>query len=333
MAQSHQLFDPVGIDPVGIRVGIPGVDGIPIDLDDGRQIMDAFHPPFDFQRMNPGADQLRKMLDHAEIPGIEDIRSPLVFENRHELAGTHCLDNRILPPAGMTAHPAVAVPQSHETAQQTSARIGNAHSPVNEALHFHTGFPNNFGNLGQRKFSGRIDPDSPHVFPESGTGRVGDIGLGADMNGYVGNQAPGHPEDSRIGHDDGIRPHPPDIAKIVGNGRHFMIAGINVAGHIDFFSAIMDKANGRCQFRKSEIPGKIAQAEILAGQIHSIGPVMQGDFKLFEIACRCQQLNFIWWVGFRHDYLKKNIHRKDAKGAKNNCRKRRCSFAFFAPLR
>ena len=60
------------------------------------------------------------MADHAQILGIKNVRTTLIFIYRHIFAGPGFLHNGIFPPAGMGAGALVGVPAHKEVAQQAA---------------------------------------------------------------------------------------------------------------------------------------------------------------------------------------------------------------------
>ena len=77
------------------------------------------------------------MLDHAQVLGVEDIGSALILINRHILARSGLLHNRVLPTARMRTGSLISVSSYQEVAQQAAAGIRNTHCSVDKALNLH----------------------------------------------------------------------------------------------------------------------------------------------------------------------------------------------------
>ena len=69
------------------------------------------------------------MLDHAEILGVQDIRT-VALGNLHILPGAGFLDQVVLPAAGLRTFPVVGVPPRQIVGQQAPAGEGDAHRAV-----------------------------------------------------------------------------------------------------------------------------------------------------------------------------------------------------------
>ena len=77
------------------------------------------------------------MFDHAQILGIENIRSPLIFVNRHIFARPGFLHNAVFPAAGMGTGSLIGIPACEKIAEQAAAGIRNTHGPMDKTLYFH----------------------------------------------------------------------------------------------------------------------------------------------------------------------------------------------------
>ena len=89
----------------------------------------------------------------------------------------------------MASYSPVAVPFGHEAAQQASPGIRDAHDAMNKAFCLNPGFFNDFKNLVRGFSLGVLTLEAPMSFQNPTPANMGDIGLGADMDGNFGNDA------------------------------------------------------------------------------------------------------------------------------------------------
>ena len=67
-----------------------------------------------------------------------------------------------------------------------------------------------------------------------------------------------------------------------------VIVGKNIAGHINFDTALVGQNNGLLHFRQREITGEAAEGEVFAGEIDGVGTIMDGDLQFFGITGGCE---------------------------------------------
>ena len=130
-------FVPFHIFLVQGRILLVIIDGLAIRAGHGCHIECGLHATLDLEAVDTGIDQLRNVLDHAQILGVENVGAALILVNRHILTRSGLLHNRVFPTARMGAGTLVGISSHQEIAQQAAAGIGNAHSSVNEALNLH----------------------------------------------------------------------------------------------------------------------------------------------------------------------------------------------------
>ena len=110
------------------------VDRLAIGSRNRRHIKGCLHTTFDLKTVDPRIDQFRDMLDHAKIFGIKDISSSLILIDRQILARPLFLYHRVFPAARMGTGTTVGISSGKIIAEQASAGIGNAHSPMDKSL-------------------------------------------------------------------------------------------------------------------------------------------------------------------------------------------------------
>ncbi len=154
--------------------------------------MDALHAPFDFQAGKACVVEVRQIRQEAEVLGVEDIRSPFIFDDGEILAWPLFFDDVVLEAAALDTFTAVrvAVALGEIIAQQAAAGIGNAHGAVDEAFQFDIGdFGVDFLDVAEAHFAGHDDARCAVVMPEFRRRPVGRIGLGRHVDGQVGDDS------------------------------------------------------------------------------------------------------------------------------------------------
>ena len=89
-----------------------------------------------------------------------------------------------------------------------------------------------FGDFGQGKLSGQIEPLDPLACPETDGFEIGDIGLGAEMDRHFRNHPPGYGEDARVGDDQPVDLRLAQTEQIIGELGKIVIVGKDVEGGV-----------------------------------------------------------------------------------------------------
>ena len=105
-------------------------------------------------------------------------------------------------------------------------------------------------------------------------------------------------KNGRIRHDDPVGTDPGQPGQIIPEDSLLVVAGKDVAGDVDVHAPVAAQGHRRFHLVQAEIAGKVAQTEILAGQVDGIGPEMHGGLQFFKVARRRQQ--FDSWEGSLH---------------------------------
>ena len=79
------------------------VDGFAVRSRNRRHIQRRAHAALDLEGVNPRIAHVRDMIDHAEVPRIEDECPSLILVNRQILARPRLLHDGISPPARVRA--------------------------------------------------------------------------------------------------------------------------------------------------------------------------------------------------------------------------------------
>ena len=180
-----QFVEPFLADREVFRIGFVGIEGLAIDLGHRGDVMDALHAPFDLQAGKACVVEVRQIRQEAEVLGVEDIRSPFIFDDGEILAWPLFFDDVVLEAAALDTFTAVrvAVALGEIIAQQAAAGIGNAHGAMNKGLNLQ--IVRNIRPQFLQFFHGKF-PCGNHTFctltiPEPIGLIIGIIGLCADM--------------------------------------------------------------------------------------------------------------------------------------------------------
>ena len=215
------------------------------------------------------------MVDHAHVPGIEDIRPLLILKHGEILPRALFLHQRILVAAGLGAGAPVGVPPGHVVGQQTPPGIGHTHGPVAEYLQLQLRrdpLPDG-PNLLQAQLPGQHHPAGPQVIPGLGTGVVGHRLLGADVPLAVGCILSRQGKGPQVRQDQGIHP---GITQLLQIGRQLIRlapAGHGVHCSVDGHTVVMGVTHRPGQLLRGKIPCKGPHPEGRTRQIHSVRPV------------------------------------------------------------
>ena len=123
------------------------------------------------------------MINHTKVFRMENEGSPLVLKDRHYLFRARLLYNAVIPSTGMCTGSAVGITPGHETAEQASSRVGNAHSTVNKGLdlHIRRSMCAKFPDLAQCQFPGADHALCTQTVPKCNRTIIRIICLCADM--------------------------------------------------------------------------------------------------------------------------------------------------------
>ena len=111
------------IPPHGVRFpsGKGIVQAVPVRTRYNSGIVGRLGASFQLDAVHPCVQQLFQVVDHAHIPGIEDIASLFILENGEIFPGTFFLHQGVAVAAGLGAGAPVGVPPRHVITQQATA--------------------------------------------------------------------------------------------------------------------------------------------------------------------------------------------------------------------
>ena len=75
------------------------VERVAVGIRDRADIIGALGAPLDLQTRDAGRQQLRQVIDHAHVAGVEDVRPARVLRDVKHLAGALGLREAVLPAA------------------------------------------------------------------------------------------------------------------------------------------------------------------------------------------------------------------------------------------
>ena len=268
------------------------VDAMAVSTGDDRRIIGRLGPPFNFETVHPGGHQFRKMVDHAQIPGVHDIRSLFILIYREIFTGALFLHKRVFIPAGLSACAAVGIPPGHIVAQQATAGIGHAHRTVNKGLQLQRGrrLSPDSCNFFQRQFPRQDYAICPQIVPGTRRLVIDNTGLRADVLRYMRRILPGQCKHPYICHDQRINSIRLQRRQIVRQPGHLVVARHSIHRNMHAHAVGVRKAHRFLHFRFRKVPGKGTHAKGCASQIHSVGAVEHSQAQPLQIARRHEQL-------------------------------------------
>ena len=151
------------------------VDTMAVSAGDDGRIVGGLGPAFDLDAVHTGVHQFLQVVDHAHIPGVQDIAAFFVLKNGEILSRPLFFHQGVLVPAGLCAGAPVGVPAGHIVAQQTPAGVADTHGAVPECLDFQllrNALPDTL-NLLQTQLPGQHHSFGTQIKPGRRTGVVG----------------------------------------------------------------------------------------------------------------------------------------------------------------
>ena len=180
------------------------------------------------------------MVDHAQVPGVEDESSPLVLLHRQVHARPGLLHHRVFPAAGVRAGSPVRVSSREVVGQEASSRIGNAHRAVYEGLDLPVlrDLPADLRDLDQAQLTRAYYALGSHFEPEIKGAVVGVVSLGGNVDRDIGAGLARQHEHARIRHQDRVRSQLRQLAKILLRPGKIAVVGQNV-GSDEYLHAML----------------------------------------------------------------------------------------------
>ena len=271
------------------------VDGVAVGPGDNGGVVGRLGPALQLEGVESRLHQLPHMVDHAHVPGVQDVSFPIFLKNGEILPGALLLHEGILVPAGLGAGPPVGVPARHVVGQEAPPGIAYAHGPVGKGLQLQLlgGLGPDLPDLVQGQLPGQDDPLGPQVVPGPGTLVVDHAGLGGDVPLHMGGVLPGQGEHPHVGQNHRVHPQAVQVLQPLRQAGCLLVPGHGVAGDVDPDALAVTQLHGGLQLLRAKIARKGAHAEGGAGQIDRVGPVSQGHLQPLHIPRRGQKLNFL----------------------------------------
>ncbi len=295
-----------GIDPVGHMVHLVPpylvhrtacgnvIDHMPVGTGNDGGIVGALGPALDLDAVNTGIHEIGKVVDHAHIPGIEDVSTLFVLVNGEVLPGPFFLHQGILVAAGLGTGTPVGVTAGHVVAEQTTAGVADAHGAVAEGLNLQL-WVNLFADLGhflQAAFSCQHHPLGTQVEPGLGAFVVGDGLLGGDVALAMGGILSRQGEGTQVGNDQGIHPRIVQPLQVSGQLGDFLVAGHNVHGYMGLDTMVVGEFHRLRKLLRGEVTGEGTHTEVSSCQIHRIRTVENGHFQPLHISGGGEKFQF-----------------------------------------
>ena len=188
------------------------------------------------------------MLDHAQILGIENKGSSLIFIDRKILSRTTFFHNRVLPSTRMSACSLIGISSGQIIAQQASSGIGDTHRSVDKCLNLHIirNPVSDLADLFERQLPCRYHTFGSHLIPELIRSIVGIVRLGTDVAFDLRTYFFCNLIYTRIRNDQRIRSDLFQLFKIFPNAFEILIMCQNVGCDIHFDTMFMGKPNAFC---------------------------------------------------------------------------------------
>ena len=200
------------------------------------------------------ADEVQERC-RAHVVGVQDIAPVLVLADLIQLAGAGLLAQVVFPAAGLGALAPVGVAARQIVGQQAPARHAHAHGTVDKGLdlQFRRGLIPDGGNVLQGQLTGQHHPFSAQVVGRTGSGPVGDAGLGGHVDINIRRELLAGFQHTQVCHDEGIHARcgraPDGVRQTVG----LFVGGQGVHGQIDLAAAGMGVDDALGQLFRCEV--------------------------------------------------------------------------------
>jgi len=196
----------------------------------------------------------------------------------------------VFPAAGVGAGALVGVAAVEVTAEQATARVGNAQRAMNEHFQFHVrAFLADLLDLVQAQLAREDDARHPCALPELHRGVVGGVGLHREVDFGLGPLFLDHHDQAGVGHDEGVGlagNHGLDVAQV---GAHLVVVRDQVAGDEEFLAARVGFFDALGDLLQAELVVARAQTVARLAGVHGVGAKVVGGAHFVERAGGQQQ--------------------------------------------
>ena len=276
-------------DPFGersLRVAGPGVDGAAVGVGGRGGVVGRFRPSLDFEAADARARQFRDMADHAQVAGVEDIGPAVPLGDGHVPPGAGLLDQRVLPPAGLRALTAVAVPPGEIVREQATPGKRHAHRSVDKGfeLQLFRRLRADPGDLLQRELAGEDHARGPQLVKRPGGGPARDARLGGDVDRDARGVFLREAQHAQVRHDQRVHAGLPGGSEELRQAGALFVVHDGVAGQVDPHARGVGEPDRRGQFLRSEIGRRGAHTEFPARKVDRVRPEADGRLQPLAVA-------------------------------------------------
>ena len=268
------------------------VNDMAVGAGDDGGVVGAFGPALDLHAAEARVHQLPHVVDHAHVPGVEDVGALLILEHREILPRPLLLHEIVLVAAGLGAGAPVAVPTGHVVGKKAAPGVAHTHGAVDEGLQLQVRrrLVPDLPDLGKAQLPGQDHPFGPQVVPGAGADVVGHTGLGTHVALTAGGVLPRQGEGSHVRQDQGVHPGLLELLQVGRKAGYLMVSGHGVHRDMDPNAVAVGKGHRPWQLLRGEVPGEGAHAKGRPRQVYGVGPVEHRHPQPLKIPRRGQQL-------------------------------------------
>ena len=160
---------------------------------------------------------------------------------------------------------------------------------MDKDLQFGPGTAADGADLFQAEFTGQVQPPHALAGPEAGAGRIGDVGLGGEVNRQLRYHLRSQGEDARVGDDQAIGAGVAEFPQVRLQVHKIAVVGEDVDRDVGLDAVVVSVGQGSTQSGGIEIGGPGAQAEVPAAQVDGVCAIAHGGDEFLVAAGRGQQ--------------------------------------------
>ncbi|MPM60073.1 hypothetical protein SDC9_106920 [bioreactor metagenome] len=279
-----QFIHPFLLQFVMIWIGAISIHSFAVNIDYRRHVVDRFHAPFYLQAVYAALDQVGQVFQHRQIDGTHgEFLFDAFFAGTYRvlLPQQRHIEQAIFPTARLRAASAVGITVRHVVGQDTTARVGDAHRPMDEGFDFDIGLLVHFLNFCHRYFTGQNDTFQAFACPEIERLVVGRGSLGRQMDRQAGCVRHGDFHQRGIRNQHRIDADIADCAEEFACTFFVAFMGDHVRGDIDLRTVAMCKSDCFSHFLIVEIACAAAQSISFSTDIDGISSVVDGCLQFF----------------------------------------------------
>ena len=266
------------------------VDDMAVSAGDDGGVVGGFCTALDLDAVHTGIGKLLQVVDHAHIPGVQDVSALFVLEHGEVFPGTLFFHQGVLVAAGLGAGAPVGVPAGHVVAEQATAGVADAHGTVTEGLDLQLrgGLAADLRYFRKAALSGQDYPLGTQIKPGLGAFVVGDGLLGRDVPLALGGVLARQGEGTQVCQDQGVHTGVVQPLQVGRQVHHLMVPGHGVDGHMDLDPVAVGKFHSLGQLLRGEVSGEGAHAEVSARQVYRIRAIEDCHAQPLHVTGRTQ---------------------------------------------